>query len=216
MKMGKRKKVNLEKIIAAYDSRAGEFQVLEMKLTGGSENGCGVVAILSSTPGEGRSTVAVHLSRALARSGHKTLLIDGNPFNPALSELFGRVGDEGFRDLISAGSDIETGRINDLSREEEGGFFFLPWGGNAEIESPVGSPAGAFRSARQSGFESIVVDGPAAGEKPFGLILASSADKVLTVIASGRVPARVLSQFKERVDTTGTPMAGFVLNKFKF
>jgi polysaccharide biosynthesis transport protein len=47
-----------------------------------------VVMVTSATAGEGKTTLASHLATSLARSGRKTLLLDGDLRRPTVHELF--------------------------------------------------------------------------------------------------------------------------------
>jgi capsular exopolysaccharide synthesis family protein len=47
-----------------------------------------VIQVTSPEPGDGRTTVALNLAAFVARSGKRTLLIDGDFRNPQLREIF--------------------------------------------------------------------------------------------------------------------------------
>lgn len=214
-----RKTPDLREIVASYDVYAGEFQVLEMRLKEymADTAGTGVIVVLSTEQGEGKSVFAVHLSRALVRAGDKTLLIDGNPYNPSVSKLFSQGTTGGLSQLLASNvQDLTSEIISSTIHDSGEGYSVMPWGGEQNGSQLGGNPAGLFSHLKALGYTSIIVDGPPAGDEPFGLILAAKADAVLAVVASGRIPAKDLAKFKDRVDSTGTKLAGFVMNKFKF
>jgi capsular exopolysaccharide synthesis family protein len=59
-----------------------------------------VVMVTSAMPGEGKTSVASHLAASLARTGLKTLLIDGDLRNPTVHRLFELPNGLGFSDLL--------------------------------------------------------------------------------------------------------------------
>ena len=59
-----------------------------------------VVMVTSADAGEGKTTVATQLAGSLARSGRRTLLIDGDLRNPAIHRAFEMSQDPGLCDLL--------------------------------------------------------------------------------------------------------------------
>jgi capsular exopolysaccharide synthesis family protein len=59
-----------------------------------------VVTITSAISGEGKTSLSCHLATSLARSGHKTLLIDADLRNPSINRLFDQPLDPGLSDLL--------------------------------------------------------------------------------------------------------------------
>ena len=213
----KKKNVDFKSIIQKYDKQSGEFQVLELRLKNGKKDGTGVVVVLSTIEGEGKSVTAVHLSRALTRAGDKTILIDGNPFNPSVSGLYASGAAAGFSQNIAvSGNDLTEDTVESTIVDSGEGFSVMPWGGRLNGTPPGGNPETLFKILKKMGYTSIVVDGPSVKDKSFGLILAAHSEAVLAVVAAGRVASRELAEFKERINSTGTVIAGFVLNKFRF
>ncbi|HET6496913.1 MAG TPA: polysaccharide biosynthesis tyrosine autokinase, partial [Thermoleophilia bacterium] len=66
-----------------------------------------VVVVTSALPGEGKTTISAELGRALAESGARTLLVEGDMRRPQLSHLFG-VDMEGGLSLFLAGQSPEV------------------------------------------------------------------------------------------------------------
>lgn len=60
-----------------------------------------VVALTSSEPGEGKSTICAHLAIAAANMGRRVLLIDGDLRKPSQHLIFGQPNHQGLSDLIT-------------------------------------------------------------------------------------------------------------------
>jgi capsular exopolysaccharide synthesis family protein len=60
----------------------------------------GVLMITSALRGEGKTSLACHLAASLARTGHKTLLIDGDLRSPALHQRFYQRGWPGLAEYL--------------------------------------------------------------------------------------------------------------------
>src|SRR5437899_12314257 len=71
------------------------------------------LVVTSSGPGEGKSTITANLGRALARSGRlSVLLIDTDPYKPALHKRFGVENRRGLGNLLSEIYAIDLAREN--------------------------------------------------------------------------------------------------------
>ena len=91
---------------AAYQPLASSLQPFLAK-------GLSKFVITSSGPGEGKSTVTSNLGRALARSGRQSvLLIDADPYKPALHKRFGVENRRGLGNLLGEIYGIDLAREN--------------------------------------------------------------------------------------------------------
>jgi MinD-like ATPase involved in chromosome partitioning or flagellar assembly len=80
------------------------------------------LVITSSGPGEGKSTIAGNLARALAQSGrHTVALVDADPFRPTLHKLFAAENQRGIGELLA-----DVYRM-DLAREDSNHFGLGDW-----------------------------------------------------------------------------------------
>lgn len=61
-----------------------------------------VLLVTSALEAEGKTTVTANLGRALARAGHKTLLVSGDMRHPRLHEHFGVRGGPGLAEILAA------------------------------------------------------------------------------------------------------------------
>jgi len=91
---------------AAYQPLASSLQPFLAK-------GLSKFIITSSGPGEGKSTVTSNLGRALARSGRlSVLLVDADPYKPALHKRFGVENRRGLGNLLGEIYAIDLAREN--------------------------------------------------------------------------------------------------------
>ncbi len=98
------------------------FQPLASAMLPFLQKGVSKIIITSSGPGEGKSTVTANLGRALARSGRlSVLLVDTDPYKPALHKRFGVENRRGLGNLLSEIYGI------DLARENPNQFGIGDW-----------------------------------------------------------------------------------------
>jgi capsular exopolysaccharide synthesis family protein len=81
-----------------------------------------VIGIVSALPGEGKTTIAATFAAFVAKSGARTLLIDGDLRNPTISNTLGYTNSPGLLDLVVNKSSAHDLVIHDLKYK----FDFLP------------------------------------------------------------------------------------------
>jgi polysaccharide biosynthesis transport protein len=81
-----------------------------------------VIGIVSALPGEGKTTIAATFAAFIAKSGARTLLIDGDLRNPSISNTLGYSNSPGLLDLVTNKSSAQELVIHDLKYK----FDFLP------------------------------------------------------------------------------------------
>ncbi|MCA9077643.1 MAG: polysaccharide biosynthesis tyrosine autokinase [Planctomycetaceae bacterium] len=69
-----------------------------------AETNC--IAVTSTEPGEGKTTLTANLATAFAQTGHRTLLIDADMRRPGLTKLFELRAKPGLSDILRAEADI--------------------------------------------------------------------------------------------------------------
>jgi capsular exopolysaccharide synthesis family protein len=137
-----------------------------------------VITITSYTAGEGKSSTAVFLARAEARSGKRVLVIDADMRTRKLSQRFGRASSPGLSSLLSSSSPQD-----DLAVELEPNLFFLPAG------MPPPDPVQLLASVRmealiqdlRGSFDLVVIDSPPVVHLADAPILAGLADGIVVV-----------------------------------
>jgi polysaccharide biosynthesis transport protein len=84
--------------------------------------GAKVIGIVSALPGEGKTTVAAGFAAFIARSGGRTLLIDGDLRNPTMTNSLGYGDTPGLLDMVADKTSYEDLVITDTKHK----FDFLP------------------------------------------------------------------------------------------
>jgi capsular exopolysaccharide synthesis family protein len=171
-----------------------------------------VIAVTSATHGEGRTFVACNLATALAQSGRKVLLIDGDRINPRLHEIFGVDNESGFTELIlhqpgrpgAAASDTvwSTGVQN---------LFVSPGGrGMARLATLAHDPRmPAVLDRLCCHFDMILIDTPPVFSDGEALALGQQSDGVLFVV---RPSQDLFAGAVEQCLKHGLPLIGKIVN----
>lgn len=173
-----------------------------------------VVAVTSPSPQEGKTSVALALAQAYARSGKKTLLVDLDLRYPLLTQRVARLyrvvlpnkGLEAFLRLPLALPDP-------LWLEEN--LALMP--SLASLEDPAEALSREFRTLyrlllEEEAYEVIVLDNPPL-IFPDALAAAPHASGVLLVVQEGKTARKALEASLEVLRQVGVRVLGLVLNR---
>lgn len=151
-----------------------------------------VVAVTSSIPGEGKTTVSTFLAKAFASSGEKTLLIEANMKRPILADICNKdinyTLDLLLQDLTSfRQAAVEIGPNLDLVAARRVG---------ESIKLLTSGQMAAFlESVKEEGIYSrIVIDSPSFDDANSALAISSYADAVIMVTAIGKTDSRIVKE----------------------
>ncbi|MBN9006626.1 MAG: polysaccharide biosynthesis tyrosine autokinase [Rhizobiales bacterium] len=87
-----------------------------------NSSGSKVIGMVSSLPGEGKTTVAATFAASVAKNKARTLLIDADLRNPSMTQTLGYAGHPGILDMVSDNARFEEVLITDAEHK----FDFLP------------------------------------------------------------------------------------------
>ncbi|RTM05643.1 MAG: polysaccharide biosynthesis tyrosine autokinase [Bradyrhizobiaceae bacterium] len=117
-----------------------------------------VLGITSSLPNEGKSTISISLAQAIALSGVRTLILDGDLRNPSLTRWLTPSARVGLAEVLSGKVKLEDA----LWAEPTSGLFFLPAvdaGRLSQTSDILGSPVMLeFCGQLRKMFDRIVID----------------------------------------------------------
>jgi capsular exopolysaccharide synthesis family protein len=170
-----------------------------------------VIAVTSSVPGEGKSSVTSNLAVAIAATGRRTILIDGDLRRPVLTELFGLPSGAGLTDVLSGGADIDDvlqpyGPVPDL--------FLLGAGRIPPNPSELlGSKAMRSLLADLSRDAVVLIDAPPLLPVTDAAILAKIGDGALVAIKAGSTTVDELGRALDNLRRVEGRILGTILNQ---
>jgi capsular exopolysaccharide synthesis family protein len=169
------------------------------------------IAVTSTQPGEGKSTVISNLAITTAHSGKKVLLIDCDLRKPTIHKKFGVSNQEGLTNLLAKEKSLEEViKTTNISN-----FYLLTSG-------PIPpNPAELLGSKKMKSllkeldeiFDMVFIDSPPVLAVTDAQILASQCSGVIFVTGYGQSEKQAVVRAKELIDKVGGKILGVVINK---
>lgn len=173
--------------------------------------------VTSATAGEGKSLTAANLAVALAQTGLRTILIDGNIRRPMIHELFEK---QNMLGVITAVLSEAAGRAFEHTIESGVENLRLMLSGpltapGSLASTPILSPARVVALIHElEGYADVLIfDSPPVLEVVDTALLARSCDSALLVVEAGKTQAANLLRAREALARTGVELLGVMLNK---
>jgi tyrosine-protein kinase Etk/Wzc len=169
-----------------------------------------VLLITSSFPGEGKTTIMSNLAVTMTQTGATVLLIDCDMRRPSLHKIFKQEKVPGLSEVLAGDMNV-----SDIIHETEiKGLYFIPAG------TTPPNPAELLGSQQMQDvlealklrFDHILLDAPPFLAVTDAPLLTKSADIMLLVLESERVPVKTAQRTVEMLNTVKAPVAGIVLN----
>jgi capsular exopolysaccharide synthesis family protein len=168
-----------------------------------------VLVVTSTMPGEGKTTLAIELGRALAESGARTLLVECDLRRSRLGTWLG-VGEEGGLSLMLSGH-VPMARIHATPKEK---LFMVAAG--PSVPNPVALLSSdrmtAFLEDMSSSFHFVILDAPPVLPMADARVLGAKADGVVLVVRAGRTSRNHLKRVCSVLESSGSRVLGAVLN----
>jgi capsular exopolysaccharide synthesis family protein len=165
--------------------------------------------VTSAVTGEGKSTLARHISKALSEVGARTLLVECDLRRPTLQAAEGIAAEAGLTLYLSGhGSFPLIHSTNDPN-------LCLVTAGPPAPNPPalLGSERmQAFLAWATAEFRFIILDAPPVLPVADARVLAPLTDGVILVVRSGTTPRRAVRRVAELLEQAGTRVLGTVLN----
>jgi protein-tyrosine kinase len=182
-----------------------------MRVYGAAETSRRALAVVSATPGDGKSYVAANLAVSLAQLGDRTLLIDGDMRRPRQHEIFRLDPGAGLSSILSGRA--EQGIVHEIASIPK--LSVLPVG--AVPPNPlelVERPAFALLLRELLlRFDHVVVDTPAANLGADSQVIADRCGAALGVARRHVSRAQALRKLADSLAGTRGELVGFVVNQ---
>ena len=204
---------NLRKALAqaSIGSSIGNLrtQLDRVGVPGSGGRGPNVLAITSSLPGEGKTTIASLLALASARVEQDVLLIDGDLVRPSLAHLFGITPRFGVSQALRS---RDPNRYADACRDVLPRLQVMPTVREPEAGDLVAQSMGGLLDWAAQEFDLVIVDTPPVFGNDTGQRLASLAHSVVLVVGRGTRVASV-TEASATLRALDAPMVGAVANQ---
>ena len=172
------------------------------------------VAITSSVPEEGKTTLSISLARVVASSGKKVLLVDGDLRRSSVGKGLGlHAKHAGLSDLVVAG-DVDLSEF--VLRDEKSTVDYLPPGTAKFVNA-----TDIFSSHRmqtiiellKSRYDLVIIDTPPVMAVADARIIGRVVDKTIFVVRWDKTPRKVARAAVEQLRHAEVDLAGVVLQQ---
>lgn len=166
--------------------------------------------ICSSSPKEGKTTIASNVAIAIAQTGKKILLIDCNFRKPYIHKFFDLTNDMGLRDILFEGK-----KVNEAIVQIESNFHVLTSGITPYNPSELLSSLKMKNLIKEleGGYDFIVLDTPPLIAFTDALTLATNKFGVMVVVSAGDSKIEICKKSKQLLLNVNATLLGIVLNK---
>ncbi|WP_114603535.1 polysaccharide biosynthesis tyrosine autokinase [Staphylococcus sp. EZ-P03] len=169
------------------------------------------VVITSERAATGKSLLSAHLAAAYAKSGYRTLLIDGNVYHPTQHTIFNVKNDNGLADNLAHPS-----KISEVIQSTAITNLELLTAGTEIKHSTEYFSASKLQNLIQSlneSYDVLVIDTASLEESPDAQLFAKASKNVLMVVDVKRNHAEALQRAEKLLQRTKAAILGVVLNK---
>jgi succinoglycan biosynthesis transport protein ExoP len=195
---------------------AESFRFTLTSLLGGrNERWRPVIVVTSAGPGEGKTTVASNLAIAMAETGRRVLLVDGDLWRARLHKTFQVPEGPGLAELLIQ-SEAEADPLQFVRSTAVPGLFLLTRGS----ENPESAARSLFLSSRitsllrvlQRNFDAVLIDTAPALYFSEARLLGRLSDGIVLVVRAGTTHRRSVLMLQQRLASDGISVLGAVLN----
>jgi succinoglycan biosynthesis transport protein ExoP len=168
-----------------------------------------VVLVTSAVGGEGKTSLASHLATSIARSGRRTLIIDGDFRRPMLHRLYDQPPGPGLCEVLRGEQSIE-----DVARPTIVPNLWMISGGEFDdrAQALLSLPPGQQLFERlRAEFDFVVVDSAPVLPVADTLLLGPHVDAAIFAILRGTSQLPKIHSAQERLSALGVPIVGAVV-----
>ncbi|WP_336711215.1 polysaccharide biosynthesis tyrosine autokinase [Arthrobacter sp. USHLN218] len=170
-----------------------------------------IIAVTSSVPGEGKSTVTANLAVTIAAAGKRVVVVDGDLRRPVVTSMFGLVPGAGVTDVLSGQAELEDvlqvwGHVPNLAVLGAGRVPPNP----SEL---LGSKAMADMLQQLAAHATVLIDAPPLLPVTDAAILSRIADGAMVVINAGKTSLDEIGKAFGNLAKVDAHIFGAILNR---
>lgn len=167
-----------------------------------------LIVITSSLPGEGKSTTAINIALALAETGNKVVIVDGDMRRPMLDKYLNLVGAVGFSTVLSGRAPLSEV----LQETGFAGLTALTAGPTPPNPSELLGSLAAQKilSDLRAQFDYVIIDSSPLLAVTDAAILAANSDGVLMMARFGQTKRDQLTHAVRNLEDVGATSLGVV------
>jgi capsular exopolysaccharide synthesis family protein len=172
------------------------------------------LVIGSAVPGDGKSTVAIHLAQTAASIGQRVLLVDADLRRPQLHLRLGLPNEQGLSDVIT--TDLSLNDAIARSPVEENLFVLTAGQPTSDSIKLLSSAKMQYLMEQfQAFFDLVIYDTPPLLGLADGNILAANTDGIILVVGLQKTDRSLLTKSLDGLKISGASVLGVVANGIK-
>jgi capsular exopolysaccharide synthesis family protein len=170
-----------------------------------------VIAVTSSLPGEGKTTTAFCLGRAMAMSGSRTVVVDCDVRRRNINRLLGQEPAVGLMEVLAGKATLDQALVLDSAS----GAWFLPLARSSFTPKDLfgGQAMSNLLAELKARFEFVLLDTAPVLPVADTRALAPKADVVVFLTQWRRTPRRAVQAAFELLRSVGADIAGVALTQ---
>ncbi|RNL77496.1 polysaccharide biosynthesis tyrosine autokinase [Nocardioides marmorisolisilvae] len=168
------------------------------------------LVITSAVPSEGKTSTATNLAIALAQTGLRVLLVDGDLRRPKVASVLGLERSVGMTTVLVGRSELQ----DSIQKHTDSGIYFLASGPIPPNPTEVLQSRAAqelFDRVSQM-FDMVIIDGPPLLPVSDAAIMARDVDGAILVVRHGKTTKEQLKQAALRLNQVDANLLGVMVN----
>ncbi|MFL6061235.1 MAG: polysaccharide biosynthesis tyrosine autokinase [Marmoricola sp.] len=168
------------------------------------------LVITSAVPSEGKTSTATNLAIALAQTGLRVLLVDGDLRRPKVASVLGLERSVGLTTVLVGRSELQ----DSIQKHTDSGIYFLASGPIPPNPTEVLQSRAAqelFDRVSQM-FDMVIIDGPPLLPVSDSAIMARDVDGAILVVRHGKTTKEQLKQAALRLNQVDANLLGVMVN----
>ena len=196
------------------DARSEAFRTLRTVICMSGENR-ERIAVSSSEPQDGKTTVLANVGASFALTGKRTLLIDADLRNPGLSKLLKMKSPGGLTEVLRSHHDVAETAAEFVRETHIQNLYVLPCGTRPSNPSELLSSArfAEFVAWAEANYDQILIDSPPVGVASDAALIGRQVDGLVLVVQPKKNRRQLVLRTCESIKNVGITILGIVANR---